>query len=1219
MSWLDNRKISVKVGLVLGCTLLLGAAGGAVAINAVGRAEELNDQLTSATSDVRELRAMQLAVESLDGARTGYLTTLNPVWRTRAKEEINAIDQAISNVVATDPTSQDEAVFASVRNWVDGTVDPALAAADQVASGQAPRSILQPFIAVAQNPDAHDQLTQELDQFINVEHAQGIRDRLSTELSDELTTTQYILYGVLLLIAASSTILLVILGRNLSRRFRLLEGDADRIGAGKLDSPVTVTGRDELGSLGTKIDAMRTSLARARNLRDADERVQATLLGISRTMQSESDASMADDEVLTLLAMSAAAPTSVLYETSRTDQQTLVRVAAVGASDGHQIPEQIAFLEGLVGQAAADQKARFLAAPAEYLTVASALGAGKPAQIAVVPCVAGGKTLGVLEVATFETFEAEAREVLTQSADLIGLHLAVRHAQQQTLELLEEAQAQSEELQAQAEELQSQTEELESQSRELEDANVGLEEGAAQMEEQQAALAERNVALEQAHQELLLRTEIVDQASAYKSAFLAKMSHELRTPLNSVLILSERLVKNPESLPVERRVEFAATINACGKDLLALINDVLDLSKVEAGKIDIAAEQVPIEAVCAALNRQFRPLAEEKGLDLGITVQPGTPDAIVSDRLRVEQILKNLLSNAVKFTIVGSVDLTVEVSGEFVSFTVADTGSGIAEENLAAVFEPFKQLGNARGHTTAGTGLGLSIAQELARKMGGDLVVRSEQGVGSQFELTLPLAGPPVASTTSGQAVGTGGAVGGGAPAGSGLAAVGGTARGGGQLRRASGATAPLVSGGAANGTAAAAAADATDAQAGASGQAQPVTAESDASVLLVIEDDPVFASLIADEALAMGFHTEIASTGQQALEFLSGRAPDAITLDLGLPDMDGWVLLDRIRHDQSTRHTPVQIISGSESALAALGVNGTLIKPAASADIAGVLHRFTDLLAGQPRRVVVVESDPDEATAVSSLLRGGDLDVQVFTDVDAALPAIRERGFDAVVVDLATAGDDGPSVLRELRAEPLTESLPLIVFYDPDESSGGLAELKHVASAIIAKDQSAHARLIDETIRFLHRVSTDLPAEQQQMVAALYERDPDLAGRVVLVVDDDPRNVFSLATILEQHEMEVVDAEDGQQALAVLAERGDVELVLMDVMMPVMDGLEATRRIRTNPATAQLPVISVTALAMPEDRARSLASGASDYLTKPIDADQLVSLIRVWLGARTR
>ncbi len=1067
-----------------------------------------------------------------------------------------------------------------------------------MATGEAPRSVLQPFIAVAQNPATHDQLTQELDQFINVEHAQGIRDRISTELSDELTTTQYILYGVLLLIAASSTILLVILGRNLSRRFKLLEGSADLIGAGKLDSPVTVTGRDELGSLGTKIDAMRTSLAGARDARDADDRVQETLLGISRSMQSESDASTADDEVLTLLAMSAEAPTAVLYETARTDQQTLVRVAAVGASDGHRVPERIAFLEGLVGQAAADQQARFMAAPADYLTVESALGAAKPAQIAVIPCVAGGKTLGVLEVATFGTFEAEAREVLTQSADLIGLHLAVRHAQQRTLELLEEAQAQSEELQAQAEELQSQTEELESQSRELEDANVGLEEGAALMEEQQAALAERNVALEQAHQDLLLRTEIVDQASAYKSAFLAKMSHELRTPLNSVLILSERLVKSPESLPVERRVEFAATINACGKDLLALINDVLDLSKVEAGKIDIAAEQVPIEAVCAALNRQFRPLAEEKGLQLGISVSPGTPDSIVSDRLRVEQILKNLLSNAVKFTIVGSVDLTVAVSGEFVSFTVADTGSGIAEENLAAVFEPFKQLGNARGHTTAGTGLGLSIAQELARKMGGDLVVRSEQGVGSQFELTLPIAGPPAASTDSGQ-MATAAPPAADGPAGSGSAFLHPPAA-------AASVEMPVPT-------------PVTEVRPGAESQTQPETVDPAGSVLLIIEDDPLFASLIADEARALGFHTEIAGSGQQALEFLAARAPDAITLDLGLPDMDGWVLLDRIRHDQQTRHTPVQIISGSESALAALGVNGTLIKPAAAADIAGVLHRFTQMLAGQPRRVVVVESDPDEATAVSSLLRGGDLDVQVFTDVTTALPAIRERGFDAVVVDLATAGDDGHSVLRALREEPLSQSLPLIVFYDPDESTGGLAELKHVASAVIAKDQSAHARLIDETIRFLHRVSTDLPAEQQQMVAALYERDPDLAGRVVLVVDDDPRNVFSLATILEQHEMEVLDAEDGQQALAVLAERGDVELVLMDVMMPVMDGLEATRRIRSNPATAQLPVISVTALAMPEDRARSLASGASDYLTKPIDADQLVSLIRVWLGARTR
>jgi signal transduction histidine kinase/DNA-binding response OmpR family regulator/HAMP domain-containing protein len=1216
MSWFDNRRISVKVGLVLGCTLLLGAAGGSVAIRAVDRAEELNDQLTAATSDVRELRALQLAVESLDGARTDYLTTLNPEWRSRAKEEIQRIDQAIANVTAMDQSAQDEPVLVAVQSWVDGTVDPALAAADLVANGQAPRSSLARFLSVAQNPAAHDKLTEELTQFISVEHAQGIRDRISAQLSEELRTTQYILYGVLLLIAASSTILLVVLGRNLSRRFSLLEGDADRIGAGKLDSPITVVGRDELGSLGTKIDAMRTSLARARDARDSDDRVQATLLGISRAMQSESDARTADNGVLTLLAMATEAPRAVLFEASRTDGETLLRIAAVGASDGHQVPARISFGEGLVGQAAADQKARFIEAPSGYVTVASALGAAKPAQIAVIPCVAGGTTLGVLEFATFESFEAEAREVLTQSADLIGLHLAVRQAQDRTLELLEEAQAQSEELQSQAEELQAQTEELESQSRELEDANVGLEEGAAQLEEQQAALAERNVALEQAHHELLLRTEIVDQASAYKSAFLAKMSHELRTPLNSVLILSERLVKDPESLPVDRRVEFAATINACGKDLLALINDVLDLSKVEAGKIDIAAERVPIEAVCATLDRQFRPLAEEKSLALGVTVMPATPDAIVSDRLRVEQILKNLLSNAVKFTIAGSVDLTVDVRGDFVCFTVADTGSGIAEENLATVFEPFKQLGNARGHTTAGTGLGLSIAQELARKMGGDLVVRSEPGVGSQFELTLPIAGPPAASVASSQSIATG------APEGVGSAVT--TAPppappppGQVQVPQAPGGAPQPSAQGVSPSTRAPGVARVPGVEPAVA--TQPSGTDPDASLLLVIEDDPLFASLIADEARALGFRTEIAGSGQQALTFLAERAPDAITLDLGLPDMDGWVLLDRIRHDQQTRHTPVQIISGSESALAALGVNGTLIKPAASSDIAGVLHRFTDMLAGHARRVVVVESDPDEANAVSALLRGGDLDVQVFTDVDAALPAIRGQGFDAVVVDLATAGDHGPAVLQELRQEPLTQSLPVIVFYDPDETSSGLAELKHVASAVIAKDQSAHARLIDETIRFLHRVSTDLPAEQQEMVAALYERDPDLAGRVVLVVDDDPRNVFSLATILEQHELEVVDAEDGQEALAVLAERSDVELVLMDVMMPVMDGLEATRRIRANPATAHLPVISVTALAMPEDRARSLASGASDYLTKPIDADQLVSLIRVWLGARTR
>lgn len=1195
MSSVRNMRIVTKVGLALALLLALGVAAGSVAFRSLGDAAALSEELSQRIFEVSDMRQLSLAVESADSATHRYLITLDPQWRERASADAITATSLLDSL-AEDATihPEDEEFYRAIRSWLANTVGPSLAAADAVAAGTADRGTLEPAIAMMESPEDHLPWRDALTEHIAVAHAQGIRDVLAAQLQQDLTNARVVLAGSVATLIVLGVLILWLLSRGLGRRFAALEADVSRIELGQLDQPIESTVRDELGHLASGIENMRRSLLASRTTTAEFAERQQTLLDVGQVM-SEGGSSRADDihgtrtadeRVLALLATYCEAPQAVLYVRADADSATFTRAATFGIADGHLPQSTLIARQGLLGDVAVDQEPRFVTMPSTFelaSAVETALGSGQATQVALVPCVAHGTTLALLEAASFQEFTDAQRSLLADAGNLIGLHLTVRAARRRTEQLLQEARAQSEELMAQAEELQSQSEELEAQSIELREANVSLEENAAVMEEQQGLLTARNDELRAIHEELLRRTEIADQASAYKSAFLAKMSHELRTPLNSIMILSERLSANADSTLTDKQIQFAQTIHECGQDLLALINDVLDLSKVESGRIEIHNEECRIRDLAEALEHQFAPLAAHKGLGLVVTVSPRTPETFIGDRLRVEQVMRNLLSNAVKFTEAGTVTLTVDAVDDMLTTLVTDTGVGISAEHLDAVFEPFKQVGDHRSATAAGTGLGLSISRELARHMGGDLTVVSTPGTGSTFTFTVPLVGhdPEPTDTAAASALGTSPAQAISSPSGG----VPSTPR---HVR----------------------------AEGEAPTQDEELSPEeSDRPVLLVIEDNPSFADIIADEGRRQGFRPVIAGSGRQALAALSDRTPDAITLDLGLPDMDGWVLLDRIRHDVGTRHTPVQIISASASAQRALGVSGKLMKPVAAATLASALRNLVAALDDHPRSVLVVDAQATRSAAVAEAMAGAQ--IRSVAGPDAARVELEEATFDLIVLDMSASPDDGLALLREWRDQPETAHTPVIVFHDPTATGEQIDQAALLANALIANDDAAHARLLDETARFLRRIGGEESTERTDAVSSLYRSDSALAGRVILIVDDDPRNVFSLATILEQHDVTILDAEDGQAALEVLEQRPDVDLVLMDVMMPRMDGLEATARIRANPSTADLPVITVTALAMPEDRQRCLAAGASDYISKPVDATQLVSLIRVWLRAR--
>ncbi|WP_235527243.1 response regulator [Sphingopyxis sp. 113P3] len=935
-------------------------------------------------------------------------------------------------------------------------------------------------------------------------------------------------------------------------------------------------------------------LMRGNRLRERQRWLQTAQVELSEAMRGEKTVPQLGAAVLAFLAERTGANVGAIF---KGEGGTFNRAAMLGVTDAAAVPETFAFNEGLLGKVAADGHPTELAdIPDGYLKIGSALGSDTPRHLVVAPAFNEGSVNAVIELGFFDAVDDRVRELLDTVSGSIGVALRSARFRERLQDALEETQRQASELQAQSEELRVSNEELEEQGNALKETQarlelqqVELEQTNSQLEEQAQALEGQRDELSRAAASLQLKARELEQASQYKSDFLANMSHELRTPLNSLLILSKLLGDNADGNLSAEQVKFARTIESSGNDLLTLINDILDLSKIEAGHVEIQATQVSTERLASDLRKMFEPLAQQRGLELDIALADDAPRSIETDRQRLEQVLKNLLSNAIKFTERGSVTLSISSKDDDqIEFAVADTGIGIAPEQRDAIFDAFRQADGTISRKFGGTGLGLSISRELVRLLGGTIRVTSEEGKGSTFIVDVPATYDP--ATVAPRAAAPAGKE----PPATAPATVQAATRPKGRTNTTP--KGPVID----------------DDRAVLSG---------DKRVLLVIEDDSRFAGIVCDLSREMGFECLVAGTAQEAIDLAREYRPSAIVLDIGLPDQSGLTVLDRLKHEDRTRHIPIHVISGSDQAQTAmaLGAIGFLEKPAPRERLAEVLAMLQQKLASRVRRVLIVEDDAVQREAVSQLLGSQDVETVGVGTVAECLEELRGGQYDCMVLDLALPDATGFSLLETLSEEGEGPLPPVIVYTGRDLSADEEQRLRRYSSSIIIKGAKSPERLLDEVSLFLHQVVSDLPAEQRQMIEKARHRDAALEGRRILIVEDDVRNVYSLTSVLEPRGALTRIARNGQEAIDALEEAaGDpdntIDLVLMDVMMPVMDGLTAARAIRADARWKKLPIVMLTAKAMPDDQQKCIDAGANDYMSKPIDVDKLLSLVRVWM-----
>ncbi|WP_250474338.1 response regulator [Caballeronia sp. GAFFF1] len=883
--------------------------------------------------------------------------------------------------------------------------------------------------------------------------------------------------------------------------------------------------------------------------------------------------------------------------------ETLERIAAWALPDENGAPRRIARGEGLVGQAIVDKRVLQLRdASAHYLKAGSALGAAAASRVVVAPLYADGDVTGAIEVGFVgdEGRFDDARVLLELAAEAMGMAMRSARYRMRLVELLEETQRQSEELQVQQEELRVSNEELEERGRALQDSQARLEQQQAELEQTNVQLEEHAQHLErqktellQAQQELTANALEMERASQYKSEFLANMSHELRTPLNSSLILAKLLQDNKQGNLTDEQVRYAATIHSSNSDLLSLINDILDLSKVEAGQMDVQFAPTAVESLMQALRQSFTPVAETKGLSFITETGEDVPQYFVTDSQRLLQVLRNLLSNAFKFTERGSVTVAVQRAGDdAVRFEVRDTGIGIPRDKQDLIFQAFQQADGTTSRKYGGSGLGLSISREFSRLLGGSVGVSSEVGRGSVFSVTLPLDSHEGTVTAKLDTIG--------------------------HMKEPEPAAIEPPR---------------AVAPAPAPVPAQPVPAMPEPQgiaddrakrqrpdrVILVIEDDQRFAHILYDLAHELDFDCVHAATATQGVELARSMQPNGILLDIGLPDQSGLTVLEWLKHDPMTRHIPIHIVSATDHADVALhlGAIGYTLKPSARDDLAQAIRKLEARSSQGARRVLVVEDDPALRQSIHALLASETVGIVEAGSISEALEEMKRAPFDCVVMDLALPDGSGYELLEKVSTSSGSASPPVIVYTGRQISAEEEQRLRRYSKSIIIKGAKSPERLLDEVTLFLHSVESALPPEQQRMLRAARQRDDVFEGRNILLAEDDVRNIFALSRVIEPLGATLEIARNGREALEALARRDDIDLVLMDVMMPEMDGLTAMTEIRKHPEHARLPIIALTAKAMQSDREKCLEAGADDYISKPIDVDKLVSLCRVWLRQR--
>ncbi|MEH2273573.1 MAG: response regulator [Nostoc sp.] len=1007
-----------------------------------------------------------------------------------------------------------------------------------------------------------------------------------------------------------------ILTRHISVPLKRVSESAEKLADGDLSVSLPHSDRhDEIGVLTRTFNQMIVNLRNTTRKNDEQNWLKSNLAEFTQMLQGHRNLESVSRLILSNLAPMVGASQGVFYFMDSIDDEPILKLLSSYAyKERKNLANQFRLGEGLVGQSALEKQRILLTeVPSDYIRISSGLGEAPPLNIIVLPILFETQVSAVIELASFGPFNELHLRFLEQLSENLGVFLNNIASQLQTQQLLEESVTLTEELQSQQDELQQSNQRLEEQAQELEESqfivkqsneelqqlNEELEEKAELLEVQNREVARKNQEVERARQSLEEKAEQLALSSKYKSEFLANMSHELRTPLNSLLILARLLADNSLSNLTEKQVEYSRTIYSAGTDLLELINDILDLAKIESGTMVLDIEQIAFADLETSIEHTFRQVAHNKQLSFTIELDKKLPPTISNDSKRLQQVLKNLLANAFKFTEKGGVKLQISMSSEadqfhnpMIAFAVSDTGIGIAVEKQKIVFEAFQQADGTTSRKYGGTGLGLSISRELAQLLGGRIELVSQPGQGSTFTLYLPkrqenndknpLTTAPPEQTTSIRTAST--------------------------IKEV-----PMVENRSTVDTSPTAKVLTTLANEIPDDREMIQPGDR---ILLIIEDDDKFARILLDMAREQGFKTIVALQSKQGLALAQQFKPDAIMLDIHMPEMDGWTVLDRLKHKPDTRHIPVHILSVDERQQRGLqlGAITYLQKPVSPEALTQVLTEIKGFIERQVKNLLIVEDDPVQAQSIIELIGNGDVQSTAVGTGAEALLILRSHHFDCMVLDLGLPDMSGFALIEQIKLEPRLLKLPIIIYTGKELSRREETQLRGLAETIIIKNVRSPERLLDETALFLHRVQANLPPPKRQMLEQLHQTDPVLANRKILIVDDDLRNIFALTSFLESYQMQVLFAENGRDGIEKLQANPDINIVLMDIMMPEMDGYETTRAIHQQQQFRSLPIIALTAKAMPGDREKCIEAGASDYITKPVDTEQLLSLLRVWL-----
>jgi signal transduction histidine kinase/CheY-like chemotaxis protein/CHASE3 domain sensor protein len=1021
-------------------------------------------------------------------------------------------------------------------------------------------------------------------------------------------------------------LILIYLNREISHPLQELSKQTVALADGDLSVSIRENKReDEVGMLIKAFNRMVTSLRNKTKYSEQQTWLKSNLAKFSQMLQGQRDLATVAKIILSELAPLVNAQQGVLYfkEADR-EPPAMILLGSYAYQQRKNLSNRYQLGESLVGQCALEkQKILLTNVPDDYIQISSGLGEAKAKNIIVLPILFESEVAAVIELASFQVFKKIHLTFLDELCETLGVVLNAIASDIRTVELLKQSQAlaellqnqqaelqesnerlaeQAKTLQASEELLQQQQQELQQSNEELQDLNNELEKKAELLELQKQEVEIKNNQLEEARQSLEIQASELELSSKYKSQFLANMSHELRTPLNSLLILAKLLSENSEGNLTTKQIEYSNTIYGAGNDLLSLINDILDLAKIESGTMSFEYYPLPLAELKQYLERTFKQTAQYRGLNFILDFAANLPSSIDTDAKRLQQVLKNLLANAFKFTEQGEVRLTVNFashgwnvynetlneSNSVIAFSVSDTGIGIAPEKQKIIFEAFQQADGSTNRKHGGTGLGLSISREIVRLFGGEITLSSHLGEGSTFTLYLPINSEHRNVVTS-------------APANN--------------INQNSGAKVNSSFNTAVD-TTHIETTNKSQIYSALTLQDDRKNIKSSERVLLIIEDDINFARILYEMAQIQGFKSVIAQNGNSGISLARQIKPSAILLDIDLPGIDGWMVLDRLKHDVNTRHIPVHVMTVEDGKQRSLqqGAIGYLQKPVTKEEISEALNKIKAFIERSLKYLLVAEDDIVQRQSITELIGAGNGDVSI-TDVgtaEAALAEIRSRRFDCMVLDLGLPDMDGFELLELIKKEENGESLPIIIYTGKEISKTQEVKLRRITETIIIKDVNSPERLLAEASLFLHRVQKELPINQQKMLEQ--SNDSILTNQKVLIVDDDVRNIFALTGLLEKHKMQVVYAENGREGIETLEKNPDINIILMDIMMPEIDGYETTRKIRQNNQFKSLPIIALTAKAMQGDREKCIEAGASDYITKPVDTEQLLSLLRVWL-----